>query len=310
MDTANSHTSPAMNDLVNDAEAFLKENAVGTQNIARNNANPNNPFYAILLKKKNNVYEVRSAQNPSQYSQQAYFLQYKQLSEQGNTAAFVDIPKNPGNVQFLFTGELTGCALIVTEGDNNTYRVYHDSRPLSSTFYTNVVMAADMTDYLGFIETNPDQVPATVFLQYKGGTWTLYCQFLREDGKGGRIIRKRMSDILPAVFARVPGSYRRPPIEHLKQSVEASMSQFLQTLNDDITKFPLVFQNLHFPIPDTEDGDFVPWPLIDPATNLPNQATLSTNPAAARLRDLREALLQAKIKLRNKSPGKICESCF
>jgi hypothetical protein len=52
--------------------------------------NRSNPFYAILVKIKNNMYyEVRSAPNPVQNNKEAYFLinYILPFSEQGNTVS-------------------------------------------------------------------------------------------------------------------------------------------------------------------------------------------------------------------------------
>jgi hypothetical protein len=287
-----------MQDLVNDAATFLTQNAVVTMHLARPGSEPTSPFYSILEKKKDNVYEVGSSQNTGQYTKGAYYLKYKPISMQGNAAEFVDIPKTPAENKLLFTGELSGCALIVVNLNNTTYRVYHDSRPLSSAFYKDVVMAADLIDYMGSNEMDPTQVPATVFLQYKGGVWTLYAQLLQPDGDS-RVVRKSSSILLSSVFLRRPSEYQRPPIEYLKRKAESGMEGGIRLLNADITHFPPAFHKLRFDIPDARDGDFVPWEG--------NQATLSTNPAVARLRALREALFNAQKELNAVDPSMICD---
>ncbi|KAB8250297.1 hypothetical protein BDV35DRAFT_342721 [Aspergillus flavus] len=59
---------------------------------------------------------------------------------------------------------------------------------MSSTFYDHVVMAADLTDYIGGLEVDPNQLLLTVCLQYKLGKWKLYAQLLKENDKHQRII--------------------------------------------------------------------------------------------------------------------------
>ncbi|RAQ75139.1 hypothetical protein COH21_002105 [Aspergillus flavus] len=109
------------------------------------------------------------------YTVYSCFVGYKPISTQGDDAAFVDIPKKAAELDFLFTAELAGCSLIVTDYNSSHYRVYHDSRPMSSTFYDHVVMAAGLTDYIGGLE-------------YKLGKWKLYAQLLKENDKHQRII--------------------------------------------------------------------------------------------------------------------------
>ncbi|MDI2146206.1 cytotoxin [Pseudomonas sp. ITA] len=103
----------------------------------------------------------------------AYFLGYNGPNQANASPAYVDIPKQPATGSFLFTATLSGCSLIVTTLDDNTYRVYHDGRVNSSLLYDNVVMAVDYKDY---------QVPGTAeglaaaFMQYVNDQWQLVFQ--------------------------------------------------------------------------------------------------------------------------------------
>ncbi|WP_321146997.1 T3SS effector HopA1 family protein, partial [Providencia alcalifaciens] len=53
-----------------------------------------------------------------------YFLESKMRSKDSKQVEYVDIPKKNSEIQFLFTGQLRGGSIIVTELNSETYRVY------------------------------------------------------------------------------------------------------------------------------------------------------------------------------------------
>ncbi|KAE8347757.1 hypothetical protein BDV24DRAFT_1444 [Aspergillus arachidicola] len=279
--------SPDIEQLKKDAESFLKQNSVGSHRLM---AQGNLPVsgYAMLVKVDSKIYEIHLAPSQGNYTVHSYFVGYKPISTQGDDAAFVDIPKKAAELDFLFTAELAGCSLIVTDYNSSHYRVYHDSRPMSSAFYDRVVMAADLTDYIGGLEVDPNQLLLTVCLQYKQGKWKLYAQLLKENDKHQRIIRPTGSDILPSVWTRSPGEYVKPAIRDLRARIETYMRNLLDTLNGDLKywgKQPVA-------IPTVVDGRFVDFP----STSSPPL----TNPAVARTEAWRQALREAKNRLGDK----------
>jgi insecticidal toxin len=129
---------------------------------------------AQLVKVAPGLYEVEYTDRAGAgASVQAYFLGYNGANQANASPAYVDIPKRPASGAFLFTGTLSGCSLIVTTLDANTYRVYHDGRVNSSLLYDNVVMAVDYKDY---------QVPgkaeglAAAYMQCINNEWQMVFQ--------------------------------------------------------------------------------------------------------------------------------------
>ncbi|ROL62627.1 cytotoxin [Pseudomonas protegens] len=103
----------------------------------------------------------------------AYFLGYNGPNQANAAPAYVDIPKQARAGSFLFTGTLSGCSLVVTSLDANTYRVYHDGRVNSSLLYDNVVMAVDYKDYQ---VAGTAEGLAAAYMQVVDGQWQLVFQ--------------------------------------------------------------------------------------------------------------------------------------
>lgn len=276
--------SPDIEQLKSNAEAFLKQNAVGSHKLM-STAIPPISGYAKLVKIANKIYEVHTAPSAGKYIVRSYFVGYKQISTQGDSPVHIDIPKTATEGDFLFTAELAGCSFIVTDYSSTHYRVYHDSRPMSSAFFDRVVMAADLTDYIGGLEVDPNQLLLTVCLQYKDKKWKLYAQLLKENAQHQRIIRPTGSNILPSVWTRSPGEYRKPDVRDLRSKIVTYMQNLLNTLNGDLKhwgKQPV-------PIPTTVDGRFADFP----STSSPAM----TNPAVAKTEAWRKALNEAEVRL-------------
>lgn len=77
----------------------------------------------------------------------AYYVQYTSVSLQGTNPKYQDIPKRNPAAKVVFTGQLSGCSLIVTNLDANQFRVYHDARVNSSNLHSNVVAKFEFSDY-------------------------------------------------------------------------------------------------------------------------------------------------------------------
>lgn len=248
----------------------------------------------MLINRDKKIYEVHRSPNSGPSIVSAYLLGYKSIAMQGDNASFVDIPKAGSAIRFLFTGELAGCSLIVTDHDTSKYRVFHDSRPLSSALYKKVVMAADLTDYIGGLEVDPNELLLTVCLHYDTSRkeWWLFAQLLMEDGttKHWRVFRPVKSQLLPSFFIRRPGDYKVPLIKDLRTKIERDMEGLIRTINGDMT---LIFGKKWSPvvIPYNQDGPFKSF-------DRKGLAPISTNPAVARTQALRIAIAQTEDQLR------------
>ena len=132
-----------------------------------------------LVKVAPNLYELEYTEHGanevagSGNSAPAYFLGYNGPNQSNAAPAYVDIPKHGAEGSFLFTGTLSGCSLVVTSLDANTFRVYHDGRVNSSLLYDNVVMAVDYKDYQ---VAGTAEGLAAAYMQYVDGQWQLVFQ--------------------------------------------------------------------------------------------------------------------------------------
>lgn len=113
----------------------------------------------------------------------AYHLGYNAGAQTSNTPAFIDIPKRATEGTLLFTGTLSGCSVIVTSLNSNTYRVFHDSREDSSLLYDNVEMAIDYSGY-----SVSGHGTACIFMQYRNNQWNMFVQLQTLDAVNGRTI--------------------------------------------------------------------------------------------------------------------------
>lgn len=250
----------------------------------------------MLIKRATKIYEVHKSPNSGTNIISAYLLGYKSIAVQGDKASFIDIPKTAGTTKFLFTGELAGCSLVVTDYDASNYRVFHDSRPLSSALYKKVVMAADLTDYIRGLEVDPNELLLTVCLQYNTShkQWWLFAQLLKEDGTSQhlRIFRPPQSQILPSFFIRRPGEYAVPAIKDLRLKIQRDMEGLITTINADMQ---FIFGTRWTPIviPTVQDGQFERF-------DRNGLAPISTNPAVARTQALRTTITHAEGELKIK----------
>ncbi|WP_241190690.1 TcdA/TcdB pore-forming domain-containing protein [Pseudomonas chlororaphis] len=152
--------------------------------------------YAQLVKVAPNLYELEYTERganevtASGDSVPAYFLGYNGPNQANAAPAYVDIPKHAAAGSFLFTGTLSGCSLVVTSLDANTFRVYHDGRVNSSLLYDNVVMAVDYKDYQ---VAGTTEGLAAAYMQYVDGQWQLVFQ-RQEYQREGQMVWPKLRD--------------------------------------------------------------------------------------------------------------------
>jgi len=150
-----------------------------------------------LVKVAPNLYELEYTEHSANDiagsgvdSVPAYFLGYNGPNQANAAPAYVDIPKHAAAGSFLFTGTLSGCSLVVTSLDANTFRVYHDGRVNSSLLYDNVVMAVDYKDYQ---VAGTAEGLAAAYMQYVDGQWQLVFQ-RQEYQREGQMVWPKLRD--------------------------------------------------------------------------------------------------------------------
>ena len=202
-------------------------------------------------------YDVKWAgTTPSANTVWAYNLDYYAGAQTNPRPAFLDIPKNVAEKTLLFTGSLSGCSVIVTSLDANTYRVFHDSRLESSLFYDNVVMAVDWSDYSVSSRTGI----ALAFMQFRNGQWRLITQLQTNTRTGpttGAILPRRTAlqlGLQDAYFPPVvesPGSYNHEARRAAFDSSRAEAGEQLARVATEVLSLT--------DVPDEPDGDFAPF---------------------------------------------------
>ncbi|WP_323853779.1 TcdA/TcdB pore-forming domain-containing protein [Xenorhabdus koppenhoeferi] len=162
-----------------DPISFAKSNTISAETLTRVGRLPAEGR-AQLVKIKAGLYEVEYTDlSTSDLSESdvksvpAYFLGYNGENQANALPAYVDIPKHAVPGSFLFTASLSGCSIVVTNLDDNTYRVYHDGRVNSSLLYDNVVMAVDFKDYQ---VVGTSEGLAATYMQYDNDEWKLVFQ--------------------------------------------------------------------------------------------------------------------------------------
>ncbi|MBI6549676.1 TcdA/TcdB pore-forming domain-containing protein [Xenorhabdus lircayensis] len=165
--------------LAIDPVSFAESNTISVETLVRSGRLPAEG-HAQLVKVKTSLYEVEYTDRSTNdiavagaNSVPAYFLGYNGSNQANALPAYVDIPKHAAPGSFLFTGTLSGCSVVVTNLDANTYRVYHDGRVNSSLLYDNVVMAVDYKDYQ---VAGTAEGLAAAYMQYVNDEWQLVFQ--------------------------------------------------------------------------------------------------------------------------------------
>lgn len=129
------------------------------------------------------INDINTSSNENSFN--SYILNCNDKDPTSKHPNYVDIPKVATDIEFLFTGTLTGGSIIVTELDTNTYRVYRDERINSSILYDNIVIAIDYYDYRFSVH---DDSTATAYMQYINGSWQLTLQKQKYKTKYGTSI--------------------------------------------------------------------------------------------------------------------------
>lgn len=159
-----------------------------------------------LVKVAANLYELEYTEHGSNEiaaggdSVPAYFLGYNGPNQANAAPAYVDIPKHAAAGSFLFTGTLSGCSLVVTSLDADTFRVYHDGRVNSSLLYDNVVMAVDYKDYQ---VAGTAEGLAAAYMQYLDGQWQLVFQRQEYQREGHTVWPKLRAGAEPLAIQTV-----------------------------------------------------------------------------------------------------------
>ncbi|MDC9590610.1 TcdA/TcdB pore-forming domain-containing protein [Xenorhabdus sp. XENO-10] len=189
---------------------FAKSNTISTETLVRAGRLPAEGR-AQLVKIKKGLYEVEySAQSPNNAVEKetnsvpAYFLGYNGANQANALPAYVDIPKHAAPGSFLFTGSLSGCSIVVTNLDANTYRVYHDGRVNSSLLYDNVVMAVDYKDYQ---VAGTAEGLAAAYMQYVNDEWQLVFQ-RQEYQRDGQMLWPRLRNGEEPISIQIADSQR------------------------------------------------------------------------------------------------------
>ncbi|KIK70167.1 hypothetical protein GYMLUDRAFT_236586 [Collybiopsis luxurians FD-317 M1] len=244
---------------------------------------------------KSRTFEIRyHGERHGPHTVEAYNLGFNGRSLTSRKPAFVDIPKRPqGNdPTLLFTGTLTGCSVIVTSLNANTYRVFHDPRGESSIFYDNVEMGVDFSYYdrkegRYTTESGSDVSAACVFMQYRDNQWNMFVQLQtftfvedkKDKTKVQSFIIPRRIEGLGREYSNLsifkPGSYdaghAKGDFQHLRETTQQKLKGYISQA------FPT------FRIPDVPDGTFQPFEA--------NRVDLQ-NPAVKHFQTIRDALRQ------------------
>ncbi|KAJ4473886.1 TcdA/TcdB pore forming domain-containing protein [Lentinula aciculospora] len=278
--------NPAIHDFAEDPWTFLtppgdgsgpNATAVSSYNMFPSSLTsvPNQGYFQFLLDyedKTRRTFEIKyHGAEEGTNTVWAYILGYNGGANRSRRPAFIDIPKNVPENTFLFTGSLTGCSVIVTNLDEDTYRVFHDSRWDSSLLYDNVEMAID---YSGYVIPDPsldynlkptsDGGAACVFMQYRQGKWNMFVQkqtlaSIRIDTITQKtVVVPRRTEIylgletgyFPIIVSQ-PGSYNA---EHVRASFDTRRATNQKQLRR-LAAEALPITN----VPDVPDGDFEPF---------------------------------------------------
>lgn len=280
-------------------ELFAKSNTISAETLVRAGRLPAEGN-AKLVKVKSGLYEIEYAdRSPNEIagsdanSVPAYFLGYNGANQANALPAYVDIPKHTIPGSFLFTGSLSGCSLVVTDLDADTYRVYHDGRVNSSLLYDNVVMAVDFKDYQ---VANTAEGLAAAYMQYVEGKWQLVFQRQEYQREGQNIwptLRRGEEPILIQ--------------EADSQAIERSKAQFAtyrekihQKLKNAATHFNVSVEGISDGV--YEQGEFSPHhPAIAGWIRLRDQIQAAIGAETQPLVDTRNTLYEKRRKTRDSS---------
>ncbi|SFU32281.1 TcdA/TcdB pore-forming domain-containing protein [Xenorhabdus koppenhoeferi] len=232
--------------LAIDPISFAKSNTISVETLTRAGRLPAEGR-AQLVKVKTGLYEVEYTDlSTSDLSEDdaktvpAYFLGYNGANQANALPAYVDIPKQAVPGSFLFTGSLSGCSIVVTNLDDNTYRVYHDGRVNSSLLYDNVVMAVDYKDYQ---VAGTAEGLAAAYMQYVNGEWQLVFQ-RQEYQRDGHMLWPKLRSGEEPIAVQVANS----------QVTENNQTQFTDYREKIHQKLKKVATQFGIPVEGVSDG--------------------------------------------------------
>ncbi|KAJ3899057.1 hypothetical protein F5879DRAFT_541998 [Lentinula edodes] len=276
---------PAIQDFVKDPQAFLTPSAPNSLATAVSSYNmfppsltlkpggvPDQGYFQFVRDdfddKTRRTFEIKYyGAEEGTNTVWAYNLGYNGGALTSRTPSFIDTPKKVPENTFLFTGSLTGCSVIVTNLDENTYRVFHDSRFDSSLLYDNVEMAID---YSGYVVSDPGLDnqgkltsaggAACVFMQYRDGKWNMFVQKQTlasarkqtpEGLKDTTVVVPRLDTGYFPIIVSQPGSYNAEQVRALFDTRRTIIREQLRRVA--IEALP------DTTIPDVPDGEFEPF---------------------------------------------------
>ena len=217
LETVVDSQSEDIKNFISDPENFLYDNNLNTNHLNEISDIPNSGK-VIFHKTGNSGYDIKYVD--SSYSidvtstLDCYFLntQFKEIER--NTVEYVDIKKNTPERKFLFLGGMLKGSVIVTELDENNYRVYYDCRYHSSQLYDNVIMAID--------ENGHDRTKACILMYFDVKQWKLALQ-KRNDSKDPN---SKFNELI----IRYPNNYSKvssqKEFEHYRKSVHDKINVF------------------------------------------------------------------------------------
>ena len=289
---------PAINDFIQNPRQFLTPeigavaNALSAFKVfpahegALPGGIPNDGYFKFVLEFDDPTTQRRTyalkyvGPNPEPNTIWAYNLGYNGGGQISRRPAFLDIPKTGApDGTFLFTGTLSGCSVSVTNLNDTTYRVFHDSREDSSLLQDNVVMAMDYDNY-----SISDTGMACTFMHFKDGQWNMYTQLQTLFTVGGQptvVPRKTIGQ-----FGLSTGYF--PLIVDRAGSYDASrfLAEFnlrrSQNREQLVSLARQAFPNIT--LPTAPDGVFVPF--VGKQVNM-------DNPGVSYSRELRKAIGEA-----------------
>ncbi|WP_340613510.1 TcdA/TcdB pore-forming domain-containing protein [Xenorhabdus thailandensis] len=280
-------------------ELFAKSNTISAETLVRAGRLPTEGN-AKLVKVKSGLYEIEYAdRSPNEIagsdanSVPAYFLGYNGANQANALPAYVDIPKHPIPGSFLFTGSLSGCSLVVTDLDADTYRVYHDGRVNSSLLYDNVVMAVDFKDYQ---VANTAEGLAAAYMQYVEGKWQLVFQRQEYQREGQNIWPTLRRGEEPILIQEVDSQ----AIERSKAQFATYREKIHQKLKKAAEQFGVSVEGISDGV--YEQGEFSPHhPAITGWLKLRDQVQAAIGAETQPLVDTRSTLYEKRRKTRDSS---------
>jgi len=84
---------------------------------------PNMLFFRACAPKEGAIPTYQGTEAPLR----GFWCPYIPIGSQGNNPPFVEVPRALPDRNFVFTGAMNGCSIVVTDPGNGNIRLYHDS---------------------------------------------------------------------------------------------------------------------------------------------------------------------------------------